>query len=224
MFLTVELTFFAANLGKLFSGGWLPLAVGAVFFVVLTTWRRGRAHPGTPGARGAQVPLRRFLNRLIDEQPLRVAGTAVFLSSTPDTVPAALLNNLEHNHVVHEQVVLLTVVTSGRSPRPRRPAAASSSGCGWGSCGITASYGYQDDARRAGRDRAWRSAQGLEYRPRADTYYVNHVIADPGRRRPHGGLADTAVHAALPELDAGRPLLQPAARPRVRGAAPTWQM
>src|SRR6478736_4299214 len=111
LFLTIELSFFAANLGKLFSGGWLPLAVGAVFFAILTTWRRGRAILARR-VREDRVPLRRFLNRLIDEKPLRVEGTAVFLSSSADSVPAALLNNLEHNRVVHE-VVVLTVTTAG---------------------------------------------------------------------------------------------------------------
>ena len=98
LFLTVELTFFAANLGKLFSGGWLPLAVGAVFFVILTTWRRGRAILGSP-MRDGRVSLRRFINRVIDDPPPRVPGTAVFLTASTDTVPAALQNNLRHNHV-----------------------------------------------------------------------------------------------------------------------------
>ena len=104
LFLTVELTFFAANLGKLFSGGWLPLAVGSVFFVILTTWRRGRTLLARR-IRENRTSLRRFLNRLVTEQPTRVPGTAVFLSSSPGSAPAALLNNLEHNHVVHEHVV-----------------------------------------------------------------------------------------------------------------------
>ena len=118
MFLTIELTFFAANLGKLFSGGWLPLAVGAVFFAVLTTWRRGRALLARR-VREDRVPLRRFLNRLIDEQPARVAGhggVPVLARRTP--CRPALLNNLEHNHIVHEQVVLLTVETVGTPARP----------------------------------------------------------------------------------------------------------
>jgi KUP system potassium uptake protein len=75
LFLTAELTFFAANLQKVFSGGWLPLVVGAILFVILTTWHRGRILLGK-AAREGRVSLRRYLNRMIDEPPDRVPGTA----------------------------------------------------------------------------------------------------------------------------------------------------
>ena len=181
VFLTVELAFFAANLGKLFSGGWLPLAVGAVFFVILTTWRRGRAILHRQ-VREGHVPLRRFINRLIDEPPLRVPGTAVFLSSAPGTVPAALRNNLVHNHVVHEQVILLTVVTKG-VPHVAEEGRLEIMPQRLGFVGITASYGYQDEPdvpaaiRQAQR-------QGLEIDLERTSYYVNHVSLVPAGDAP----------------------------------------
>ena len=181
VFLTVELAFFAANLGKLFSGGWLPLAVGAVFFVILTTWRRGRAILHRQ-VREGHMPLRRFINRLIDEQPMRVPGTAVFLSSAPGTVPAALRNNLVHNHVVHEQVILLTVVTKG-VPHVAEDRRLEITPQRLGFVGITASYGYQDEPDVPA---AIRQAQreGLEIDLERTSYYVNHVSLVPAGDAP----------------------------------------
>ena len=98
-------------------------------------------------------------------------------------MPAALLNNLEHNHVVHEQVVLLTVETGGRSARPGATSGSRSSGCGWASSRITAQLRLPGRARRAGHRCAWRRREGLEIDLEQRSYYVNHVIADPGRRR-----------------------------------------
>ena len=181
LFLAIELTFLAANLGKLFSGGWLPLAVGAVFFVVLTTWRRGRTLLARR-VREDRVPLRRFLNRLIDERPPRVEGTAVFLSSTADTVPPALLNNLEHNHVVHEQVVLLTVTTAGvpHVPADQR-VRLERLRCGF--VRLAARIGYQDTPDVPAILTLAR-AQGLECIDEQTTYYVNHVTLIPSGTAP----------------------------------------
>jgi KUP system potassium uptake protein len=175
-FLTVELTFFAANLGKLFSGGWIPLAVGAVFFVVLTTWRHGRSILNRSISKG-RVQLRRYLNRMIDEEPIRVPGTAVFLTSSQDTVPPALLTNVEHNHIVHEQVVLLTVQTA---PMPKVPPMQRLTVTRYrlGFVGIVARYGYQDDPDvPAALQLA--AEQGLDIDLEHTSYYVNHVSLIP---------------------------------------------
>jgi KUP system potassium uptake protein len=176
LFLTIELAFFAANLGKLFSGGWLPLAVGAVFFVILTTWRRGRALLGQQ-VHEDRVSLRRFLNRLVAEQPTRVPGTSVFLSSSPGTAPATLLNNLEHNHVVHEQVILLTVKTTGA---PHVPALErlTVEHLRLGFVAITAQLGYQDPPDVPEMLRLARR-EGLDVDVENASYYVNHVSLIP---------------------------------------------
>ncbi len=176
VFLTVELTFFAANLGKLFSGGWIPLAVGAVFFGILTTWRKGRSILERRVQKG-RVPLRRYINRMIDAEPLRVPGTAVFLTSSQDTVPPALLTNVEHNHVIHEHVILLTVETASV---PTVPASKRLTVTTYrlGFVGIVARYGYQDApdvpaALRLAVD------QGLDADLEHASYYVNHVSLIP---------------------------------------------
>jgi KUP system potassium uptake protein len=175
-FLTVELTFFAANLGKLFSGGWIPLAVGAVFFAILTTWRRGRTILSYK-VRDNRLTLRRFLNRMIDDQPMRVPGTAVFMSANEGMVPTALLNNLEHNHVLHEQVIVLTTVTE-RVPHvpPQRQVAIERLRLGFVS--VRVHYGYQDEPDVPAALHAAKE-QGLEIDLSRTSYYVNHVTLIP---------------------------------------------
>ena len=107
-FVVIDLAFFSATLLKINDGGWFPLVIGAAVFAVMTTWRRGREHLFSR-VRSSSVPLEGFLESLFVEPPHRVPGTAVFLTATPDTTPHALLHNLNHNKVLHERVVFLTV-------------------------------------------------------------------------------------------------------------------
>ena len=109
-FLLVDLTFFSANALKIGHGGWIALLIGAVIFTLMVTWKDGRALLNQRLRENA-MPLDLFLQSLTRGSTLRVPGTAVFLTSTPDGVPNALLHNLKHNKVVHERLVLLTVVT-----------------------------------------------------------------------------------------------------------------
>ena len=108
-FIVVDLAFFSASLLKVFDGGWFPLVMGAAVFMLMVTWRRGREIL-LARLRQTSVPLDVFLESLMRHPPLRVPGTAVFLTSTPGAVPHALLHNLVHNKVLHERVVFLTVV------------------------------------------------------------------------------------------------------------------
>jgi len=107
-FLFIDLSFFSANVLKIFEGGWFPVVVGVVVFVLLSTWKRGREilfaklHPGA-------IPLDPFIKSITQHPPVRVPGTAVFLTASQEGVPHALLHNLNHNKVLHERVVLLTV-------------------------------------------------------------------------------------------------------------------
>jgi KUP system potassium uptake protein len=108
-FIAVDISFFSASLLKIADGGWFPLVVGAMVFTVMVTWRRGRELL-LARLRQSSVPLPAFLDSLLRNPPVRVPGTAVFLTSTPGTVPHALLHNLAHNKVLHERVVFLTVI------------------------------------------------------------------------------------------------------------------
>lgn len=109
--LAIDLAFFGANSVKLLQGGWFPVAIAAVVFVLIATWRRGREillERLRPGA----IPLEPFIQSLVISPPPRVEGTAVFLTAGKEGVPHALLHNLNHNKVLHERVVLLTVTTA----------------------------------------------------------------------------------------------------------------
>jgi KUP system potassium uptake protein len=107
-FLFIDLAFFSATLLKIGDGGWFPLAIGAVLFAVMSTWRRGREHLFAR-LRASSVPLEDFLKSLFIDPPPRVPGTAIFMTATPDAVPHAMLHNLNHNKVLHERVVFVTV-------------------------------------------------------------------------------------------------------------------
>lgn len=106
----MDLAFLGATLVKVAHGGWFPLVGAVLVYSVLTPSKRGREILAERLSRTGQ-PLDRFLERLAEAPPLRVEGTAIFLTSNPSGVPPALLQNLKHNKVVHEQVVLLTVFT-----------------------------------------------------------------------------------------------------------------
>ncbi|MFI6845586.1 potassium transporter Kup, partial [Kitasatospora sp. NPDC050467] len=118
--LRVDLLFVAANATKLLHGAWLPLLIGLTAFTVMTTWQRGREIVTAERARH-EGPLREFVDRLHsgEAHALRVAGTAVFLNRGKQTAPLAMRANVEHNHVRHHQVVILSIETE---PVPRVPA------------------------------------------------------------------------------------------------------
>jgi len=110
-FLTIDLSFFSANAIKLFQGGWFPIVVAIALFVLLVTWKRGRKlllEKLSPGA----IPIEPFIQSVTAHPPTRVPGTAVFLTAASEGVPHALLHNLNHNKVLHERIVLLTVNVS----------------------------------------------------------------------------------------------------------------
>jgi KUP system potassium uptake protein len=108
--LLIDLTFLGANALKIPDGGWFPLLIGGVVFTLLTTWNRGRKVLMQRLAEDA-MPLDLFIQSIEASPPTRVPGTSVFLTSTPNRVPHALLHNLKHNKVLHERVVFLTIVT-----------------------------------------------------------------------------------------------------------------
>ena len=109
-FLFADLAFFGANMVKVVHGGWFPLAVAIGVFTLMTTWRRGRR---ILFDRINEVAMsdQDFLKSIARKSPPRVSGTAVFMDRTVDGIPLPLLHNLKHNKVLHEKVVLLTLVT-----------------------------------------------------------------------------------------------------------------
>ena len=147
LLLSVDLLFVAANLTKLVHGAWLPLLIGITAFTVMTTWQRGR-EVVTAERADHEGSLREFVDELRSgERPvLQVPGTAVFLNRGKQTAPLAMRANVEHNHVRHEQVVILSIETE---PVPRVPADRRIvvDGLGYADDGIvhvTARFGYME--------------------------------------------------------------------------------
>ncbi len=115
--LAIDATFFAANSIKLADGGWFPLVFGSGVLLLLTTWKRGRELLARCLADGT-LPLEPFIAAIEADHPATVPLTAVFLTSSPDQVPRALLHNLKHNGVLQERIVICNVQVL---PVPRVP-------------------------------------------------------------------------------------------------------
>ena len=106
--LLIDVLLFSANVLKIHEGGWLPLLVGVVVFILMTTWRQGRRLLADLQSRDRQ-PLKEFMTQLEEYPPARAHGTAIFMTMSSGFVPPALLHNLKHNKVLHEQVIFLTI-------------------------------------------------------------------------------------------------------------------
>ena len=109
LFLIIDLGFFSANALKILAGGWVPLALALFIFTLMTTWNRGRRIVQKRLLRGS-LPLDLLLGDVARTHPVRVPGTAVFMTSDPEGAPLVLLHHLKHNKVLHEHVILLSVM------------------------------------------------------------------------------------------------------------------
>ncbi len=141
--LAVDLLFLAANLTKLLHGAWLPLLIGLLAFTVLTTWQRGQQIL-TAARDRSEGPLPDFLAGLAERRPPRLPGTAVFLNRGSATTPLSLRTHVDHIHVLHQHVLIVSVQTP---PVPRVPAADRISVEDLGECGIlvvTVRFGYME--------------------------------------------------------------------------------
>jgi KUP system potassium uptake protein len=143
VFLTIEVSFFAANAVKIAAGGWFPLVVGGMVFAVMTTWRRGRdylSHKFTTDS----LPIEMFLSEVENNRPHRVRGTAVFMTSSATGTPSVLLHYFKHSKVLHEQVVLFTVL-AGRVPKVKPQDMVKVAELGQGFWQVTARIGFMQD-------------------------------------------------------------------------------
>jgi KUP system potassium uptake protein len=143
LFLVVDVSFFGANISKIAHGAWFPLAIGLVVFTLLSTWKRGRDILARRYSAKTK-PFEVFFKELKAEKIHRVPGRAVYMTSDPSGVPSVLLHNLAHNKVLHEEVVLLTVVTE---EVPRVPAGEriTVDELSHGFYRLTARYGFMED-------------------------------------------------------------------------------
>jgi KUP system potassium uptake protein len=179
-FLLVDAALFASALAKVADGGWFPLALGAVLFGLMMTWRRGRAILFARLGESS-VPLGAFLDSLFRHPPARVPGTAVFLTATPESTPHALLHSLKHYKALHERVVFLTVefrdvpwvpFAERVKCEPRGP------GC-WQ---VTARYGFMNrpDVIQA---LELCGALGLDFVPEETSFFLSREKIVPGGAR-----------------------------------------
>jgi KUP system potassium uptake protein len=169
LIVVVETAFFLSNLLKFDDGGWLPIAVAVLAYVLMTTWQEGRRTLNWLVAK-EQMPVRDFLALIEREPPHRVAGTAVYLASEAGGIPRALLNNLRFNRVLHQRNVLLTFV------RPEVPFVGAENrveiqDLGEGMCRIIARYGFMESPNVVAALRAAEEA-GVPYEPEQTVYVV----------------------------------------------------
>lgn len=165
----VDLGFLVANLFKVPDGGWLPLVIGAVGFVVFTTWRTGRGLVAQRIERRA-LSLERFVEQLSDDPPVRQPGTGVYLHRNPKVVPPALLTNLRHNGTLNDKVVLLSVITA-ETPHvpPARRITIDEVGLGFHR--VELHYGFMDTPA-VGDDLASHLTTEVSFDPDHTTYYL----------------------------------------------------
>ena len=141
----IELSFLGANLTKVLSGGWLPLLIAATVALVMTTWRKGREIT-VRNRTAAEGSLQDFIEKVREHQITRVRGTGVFPHPTKDTTPLALRANVEHNHVLHEQVLIVSVRPEG-VPHVKPSEQLTADDLGYNDDGImhlTVRYGFFD--------------------------------------------------------------------------------
>jgi len=169
VFLSIDLTFFSANLNKLGAGGWLPLAGGVGLFTVMTTWWRGRIELAkTIG--GGSLPDELFLADIVETKVPRVQGTAVFMASSAEGIPQVMLHHVKHNKVLHEQVILLSIDVR---PQPWVPGNDSIEvrQLEHGFWRVVARFGFMQTPR-VPRILARCEDKGIEYDPGDTTYYL----------------------------------------------------
>jgi KUP system potassium uptake protein len=142
LFLTVDLAFVGANLLKVPRGGWLPLLVAAVVYLLMSTWKKGRVRLSRI-VRENTLPIELFLEDIRRRQPYRVPGTAVFMTSDSGGAPPVLLHHLKHNKVLHEKVMLMSVHTE-EIPQVSDRERVQCSDLGEGFYQVVAHYGFME--------------------------------------------------------------------------------
>lgn len=110
LFLTIDLTFFTVNLMKFTDGGWIPVVIGMFLWAVMTTWKEGKDILNNQIHQSGKTLLN-FIKAIAENQPIRVSGNGVYMSSAPDNEPTSLTINLKHNKVLHEKVIILSIMT-----------------------------------------------------------------------------------------------------------------
>ena len=183
VFLAVDLTLFAANAIKILNGGWVPIAIAVGVFTLMSTWKKGRdllnhaLHAGS-------LPLDLFLGDVERRKPTRVPGTAVFMTSANAGVPVVLLHHLKHNKVLHEQVILMSVITQ-EIPEIEAADRVTVEKLEQGFYRVTARYGFMESPNVPEILRLTRES-GIKAKTNDTTFYLGRerIIISSGGRTP----------------------------------------
>jgi KUP system potassium uptake protein len=175
----VDIAFLLANMTKIGDGGWLPLVSGLAIYWLMQTWQSGRASVIARLLR-EQKPVRDFLDDLKRDPPVRVLGTSVFLDPKASGIPRALLNNIKFNRVMHERVVLLTIVTRDE-PRVPPSKRLTVTQVGEGILRIVAQFGFMEKPNvvEIMRDA---EAHGIRFEPERTTFFLSREELIMGQR------------------------------------------
>ena len=175
-FFVVDFAFWASNLLKLFDGGWFPLAIASAVFILMKTWNDGRGLMRAALAQDA-IALPEFLESVFVSPPVRVEGTAVFMSAEAGTVPNALLHNLKHNKVLHAQNLFVTV-QNHEVPWMQGKGQVELQPLGHDCWQVTVHYGFMDDPDLP-RALALLRGRGCELEPMRTSYFLSRDTVIP---------------------------------------------
>ena len=176
VFFLIDLAFFSSNLLKLFDGGWFPLLIGGVVFMLMMTWQQGRSLV-SKAQQDEALDLRGFLDAVFVEPPLRVPGVAVFLTAEPGVVPNAMLHNLKHNKVLHEQNLFVTV-RSHEVPWIGLNERLQVEPLGHDCWAVTIHYGFKNDPDVPAALQPLR-LRGCEIEPMTTSYFLSRDVVTP---------------------------------------------
>ncbi|WP_042425694.1 potassium transporter Kup [Comamonas granuli] len=175
-FFVIDIAFFSSNLLKLVDGGWFPLLIGGGVFLLMTTWKDGREQLNET-LRAFSVDLQDFLASVFVSPPARVPGTAVFLTAQPGIVPSALLHNLKHNKVLHEQNLFVTV-RSHELPWIGMEQRLEVEPLGHDCWQVAVHYGFKNDPDLP-RALALLTGRGVDLNPMTTSYFLSRDIVTP---------------------------------------------
>lgn len=183
-FLAIDLIFFASNAMKIPDGGWFPILIGAVLFLIMSTWRRGTEILEKLSVERSEK-LADFIEEIDKKKVVRVPGTAVFLTGRVEDSPSILRHHVERNSALQKQVILLTVITE-EVAKIDQDDRVEIEHCGQGFVRMILHYGYMQHAN-VPSELARGDAHGLEVDLKAATYYVGRTMPIPNKRQ--GGMA-----------------------------------
>ena len=193
--LGVEVTFFAANLTKVPTGGWFPIVVAASVFVIMSTWKRGRRILMAKLRDGA-LPIEMFIADVANRKPARVPGTAVFMTSDPAGAPPVLLHHLKHNKVLHERVLLMSVQAE-EVPQVPEEERLEVRELGQGFWTVVASYGFMQTPDMPEILESLK-ARGLSLPIMDTSFYLGRETLLATRGRPKTGAATDLLSRRMP--------------------------